>query len=106
MAHWTFADDPAPVLPNVPGLPNVSGLPTDPAAAGSAIHDLQVPPQLTPLLDPANLPTNGLPTNGLPTNGLPTNGLPQNVDPSYVKDLLKAIQSQSVSGNPALSSLA
>jgi len=30
----------------------------------------------------------------------------QNVDPSYVKDLLKAIQSQSVSGNPALSSLA
>jgi hypothetical protein len=31
---------------------------------------------------------------------------PQNVDPSYVKDLLKAIQSQSVSGNPALSSLA
>jgi hypothetical protein len=30
----------------------------------------------------------------------------QNVDPSYLKDLLKAIQSQSVSGNPALSSLA
>ncbi|HEY2087844.1 MAG TPA: transglycosylase family protein [Mycobacterium sp.] len=32
--------------------------------------------------------------------------VPQNVDPSYVNDLLKAIQSQSVSGNPALSSLA
>jgi resuscitation-promoting factor RpfA len=32
--------------------------------------------------------------------------VPQNVDPSYLKDLLKAIQSQSVSGNPALSSLA
>jgi resuscitation-promoting factor RpfA len=96
VANWTFADDPAPALPSVPGLPNVAGLPTDPAAAGSAIHDFQVPPQLTPLLDPANLPTNGLPTNGLP----------QNVDPSYVKDLLKAIQSQSVSGNPALSSLA
>ncbi len=30
----------------------------------------------------------------------------QNMDPSYLKDLLKAIQSQSVSGNPALSSLA
>jgi hypothetical protein len=30
----------------------------------------------------------------------------QNLDPSYLKDLLKAIQSQSVSGNPALSSLA
>ena len=26
--------------------------------------------------------------------------------PSYLKDLLKAIQSQNVSGNPALSSLA
>jgi hypothetical protein len=46
------------------------------------------------------------PTNGLPASGLPTNGLPQNLDPSYVKDLLKAIQSQGVSGNPALSSLA
>ena len=32
--------------------------------------------------------------------------VPQNLDPSYLKDLLKAIQSQSVSGNPALSSLA
>jgi resuscitation-promoting factor RpfA len=97
VAHWTFA----PLAP-APGDPApVPGLPMDPATAGSAIHDLRVPPQLAPLLDPANLPTNQLPTNGLPTNGLP-----QNVDPSYVKDLLKAIQSQSVSGNPALSSLA
>ncbi len=32
--------------------------------------------------------------------------VPQNLDPSYVNDLLKAIQSQGVSGNPALSSLA
>jgi hypothetical protein len=32
--------------------------------------------------------------------------VPQNLDPNYVKDLQKAIQSQSVSGNPALSSLA
>ena len=31
---------------------------------------------------------------------------PTDPDPSYLKDLLKAIQSQSVSGNPALSSLA
>src|SRR5277367_5907068 len=30
--------------------------------------------------------------------------VPQNLDPNYLKDLLKAIQSQSVSGNPALSS--
>jgi resuscitation-promoting factor RpfA len=32
--------------------------------------------------------------------------VPQNLDPNYLKDLLKAIQAQSVSGNPALSSLA
>jgi hypothetical protein len=95
VAHWAFADDPAPV-PG-PGLPTVPGLPTDPAAAGSAMHDLQVPPQLAPVLDPANLPDA--------SNGLPV-APPQNMDPSYVKDLVKAIQSQSVSGNPALSSLA
>jgi hypothetical protein len=95
VAHWAFADDPAPV-PG-PGLPTVPGLPTDPAAAGSAMHDLQVPPQLAPVLDPANLPDT--------SNGLPV-APPQNMDPSYVKDLVKAIQSQSVSGNPALSSLA
>jgi len=91
VAHWTIADDPAPGLPTVPGLP------TDPAAAGSAIHDLQVPPQLAPLLDPANLPDTA--------KGLPV-APPQNIDPSYVKDLLKAIQSQSVISNRALSSLA
>ena len=39
------------------------------------------------------------------TNGQPTVP-PQNLDPSYLKNLLKAIQSQSVSGNSALSSLA
>ena len=91
MAHWAFADDPAPGLPTVPGLP------TDLAAAGSAIHDRQVPPQVAPLLDPANLPDT--------SKGLPV-APQQNMDPSYVKDLLKAIQSQNVSGNPALSSLA
>jgi resuscitation-promoting factor RpfA len=89
VAHWTFADDPAPI----PGMPAVPGLPTDPAAAGSAVHDLQVPPQFAPLLDPANLPDT-------------SKGLPVAPNPGYVNDLLKAIQQQSVSGNPALSSLA
>jgi hypothetical protein len=89
VAHWTFADDPAPV----PGMPGVPGLPTDPAAAGSAIHDFQVPQQFAPLLDPANLPDT-------------SKGLPVAPNPGYVNDLLKAIQSQSVSGNPALSALA
>ena len=55
-----------------------------------------VPPQRQ--LDPAKIPS-------VDTNRLPT-APPQNLDPSYLKDLLKAIQSQSVSGNPALSSLA
>jgi resuscitation-promoting factor RpfA len=87
VSSWTMVpQDPAPALP------------IDPAAAGSAIHDLQVPPQLAPMLDPAKIPS-------VDTNRLPT-APPQNLDPSYVKDLLKAIQSQSVSGNPALSSLA
>jgi len=92
VAQWTVVPqasapaDPAPALP------------IDPAAAGSAIHDLQVPPQLAPMLDPAKIPS-------VDTNRLPT-APPQNLDPSYLKDLLKAIQSQSVSGNPALSSLA
>ncbi len=40
-----------------------------------------------------------------PAPALPT-APPQHVDPSYLNDLLKAIQSQSVSGNPALQSLA
>jgi resuscitation-promoting factor RpfA len=93
VAQWTVVPQaPAPADPAVPALP------IDPATAGSAMHDLQVPPQLAPMLDPANLPSVG--TNGLSATP------PQNLDPSYVKDLLKAIQSQSVSSNPALSSLA
>ncbi|MGO8962439.1 transglycosylase family protein [Mycobacterium sp.] len=93
VAQWTVVPHaPAPADPALPALP------IDPATAGSAMHNLQVPPQLAPMLDPANLPSVG--TNGLPA--VP----PQNLDPSYLKDLLKAIQSQSVSGNPALSSLA
>jgi hypothetical protein len=92
VAQWTVVPQaPAPTDP-------APALPIDPAAAGSAIHDMQVPPQLAPMLDPANIPS-------VDTNRLST-AQPQNVDPSYVKDLLKAIQSQSVSGNPALSSLA
>ena len=92
VAQWTVVPQaPAPADP-------APALPIDPAAAGSAIHDLQVPPQFAPMLDPAKIPS-------VDTNRLPT-APPQNLDPSYLKDLLKAIQSQSVSGNPALSSLA
>ena len=86
--QWTFAPAPTDPAP-------VPALPIDPATAGSALHDLQVSSPLAPLLDPAKLPSNGLAT-----------APPQNVDASYVNDLLKAIQSQGISGNPALSSLA
>jgi resuscitation-promoting factor RpfA len=87
VSSWKMVpQDPAPALP------------IDPAAAGSAIHDLQVPPQLAPMLDPAKIPS-------VDTNQLPT-APPQNLDPSYLKDLLKAVQSQGVSTNPALQSLA
>jgi hypothetical protein len=72
------------------------GLPIDPAAAGSAAHDLQLPPQLAPLLDPANMPTTG----GLPATA------PQNMDSGFLKDLWQAIQAQGVNGNGALAALA
>src|ERR1700722_9032387 len=92
VAQWTVVPQaPAPADP-------APALPIDPAAAGSAVHDLQVPPQLAPMLDPAKVPS-------VDTNRLPT-APSQNLDPNYLKDLLKAIQSQSVNGNPALSSLA
>ncbi|HZU47687.1 MAG TPA: resuscitation-promoting factor RpfA, partial [Mycobacterium sp.] len=71
------------------------GLPIDPAAAGSAAHDLQLPPQLAPMLDPANMPN----TSGLPATA------PQNMDSGFLKDLWQAIQAQGVNGNGALAAL-
>jgi resuscitation-promoting factor RpfA len=119
VAHWSFADDPASAAPRetqlwalqpaplapAPGDPApVPAVPLDPAAAGSTLHDMQVPSQLAPLLDPANLPNGGNLPNGA-ANGLPA-APPQGVDPSYLNDVLKAIQAQNVSGNAALSALA
>ncbi len=75
--------DPAPAIP------------ADPAAAGSAIHDLQVPPQLGPMLDPANQPADGLPV-----------APPENMNPGFLMDLWKAMQAQGVNGNDALNALA
>jgi hypothetical protein len=89
VSYWALA--PAPADP-APG----PALPIDPAAAGSAVHDLQVPPQLAPMLDPANMPN----TNGLPATA------PQNMDPGFLKDLWQAIQAQGVNGNGALAALA
>jgi hypothetical protein len=72
------------------------GLPIDPAAAGSAAHDLQLPSQLAPMLDPANMPNTG----GLPATA------PQNMDSGFMRDLWQAIQAQGVNGNGALAALA
>jgi hypothetical protein len=94
VAQWTVVpQSPAPGDPAP-----IPALPMDPAAIGSTMHDLQVPPQLAPMLDPAKLPS-------IDAGKLPT-APPTNLDPSYLNNVLKAIQSQSVSGNPALSSLA
>ncbi|MDA3657384.1 transglycosylase family protein [Mycobacterium xenopi] len=89
VSYWAIT--PAPADP-APG----PALPIDPAAAGSAVHDLQVPPQLAPMLDPANMPN----TNGLPATA------PQNMDPGFLKDLWQAIQAQGINGNSALAALA
>ncbi|BCO34526.1 resuscitation-promoting factor RpfA [Mycobacterium heckeshornense] len=89
VSYWAVT--PAPADP-APG----PALPIDPAAAGSAVHDLQVPPQLAPMLDPANMPN----TSGLPATA------PQNIDPGFLKDLWQAIQAQGINGNSALAALA
>ncbi len=86
VSSWRMApapQDPAPVIP------------VDPAAAGSAIHDLQVPPQLAPMLDPENQSANGLPV-----------APPANMDPGFLMDLWKAMQAQGINGNDALNALA
>jgi hypothetical protein len=68
VASWTvtpLAPAPAPALP------------IDPAAAGAAAHDLQIPPQFAP----------------------------QNVNPGFLAELFQAIQAQGVNGNGALTAL-
>jgi hypothetical protein len=95
VANWTLVND-APLAP-APSDP-APALPIDPAAAGSAVHDVQVPPQFAPLLDNAtSVATNA---NGLPATA------PQNMDPGYLKDLWQAIQAQGINGNSALAALA
>ncbi len=75
--------------------PAPADTPSDVQQASTVAHWTFAPAPADPAPVPANLPTDGLPATA-----------PQNVDPSYVNNLLKAIQSQGVSGNPALSSLA
>jgi hypothetical protein len=81
------ADAPAPDAPPPPA-PQAEAVAVDEPAPGDAprdVHQASTVAQWT---------------------AVPQAPAPQNLDPSYLKDLLKAIQSQSVSGNPALSSLA
>jgi resuscitation-promoting factor RpfA len=86
VSSWRMA--PAPQGP-------APAIPADPAAAGSAIHDLQVPPQLAPMLDPANQSANGLPV-----------APPADMNPGFLLDLWKAMQAQGINGDDALNALA
>jgi hypothetical protein len=94
-------DAPAPDAPPPPA-PQAEAVVVEVTASGetprhvheaSTVAQWTVVPQAPAQADPGPLP------------GVPT-APPQNLDPSYLKDLLTAIQSQSVNGNPALSSLA
>jgi resuscitation-promoting factor RpfA len=86
--HWVFDDDPASASQRDTQLWALQPSPAVPAPGDPA-----------PLLDPAKLPDSA--TNELPAPP------PQNTDPSYLNDLLKAIQEQNLSAdNPALSALA
>ncbi len=101
------ADAPAPDAP-APDAP-ASDAPPAPAPQAESVtvhqqaprdvHEASTVAQWT-VVSQAPAPADVGPLPGLPT------APPQNLDPSYVNDLLKAIQSQSVTGNPALSSLA
>jgi resuscitation-promoting factor RpfA len=82
--------EPAPVVPVADGAPAPEAPP--PADQPSDFQKATAVAHWTFAEEPAS-------------PGLPA-APPQNVDPSYLKDVLKAIQSQGVRGNPALSSLA
>jgi hypothetical protein len=99
------ADAPAPDAPPAPQAESVAIRHPAPGDAPRDVHEASTVAQWTVV--PQAPADPGLPAKlpSVDTNRLPT-APPQNLDPSYVKDLLKAIQSQSVSGNPALSSLA
>jgi resuscitation-promoting factor RpfA len=122
---------PAPEPPPVPAEPAAVEVPPPPAPeppaepVQEAAAEAPAPDAPPPPADPAPEPEPAPPAEPMHAESVaieaPADGpqeihqanavsawsaTPQNMDPSYLKDLLNAIQSQSVSGNPALQSLA
>jgi resuscitation-promoting factor RpfA len=119
-------EPPAPPPPAEPAAVDAPPPPPEPAPPAPPVEEVaaqapapaDAPPPADPAPEPAP-PAEPIQAESVAVQA-PANGeevhqadavaqwtvVPQNSDPSYLKDLLQAIQSQSVNGNPALSSLA
>jgi hypothetical protein len=97
-------DAPAPDAPPPPADPAPEPAPPAEPMHGESVA-VEVPVDGPQEVHQANAVSSWTVLPQDPAPALPT-ATPQHVDPSYLNDLLKAIQSQSVSGNPALQSLA
>ncbi len=91
------AEAPAPDAPPPPAEPAPAPAPEEPAPPAEPVHAESVAIEA-----PADGPQDIHQANAVSSWTVAQ----QNMDPSYLKDVLNAIQSQSVSGNPALQSLA
>ena len=90
------APDAPPPPPPADPAPEPAPEPAPPVQAESVAMDV-----------PADAPQGVHEANAVSSwTKVPQESAPQSLDPSYLTDLLKAIQSQGVSGNPALQSLA
>jgi hypothetical protein len=90
------APDAPPPPPPADPAPEPAPEPAPPVQAESVAMDV-----------PADAPQDVHEANAVSSwTMVPRESAPQSLDPSYLTDLLKAIQSQGVSGNPALQSLA
>ncbi|MGA8329114.1 MAG: hypothetical protein WB777_07455, partial [Mycobacterium sp.] len=101
------ADAPTPPAPDAPPPPAED--PAPPAPQAETV-DMTGPADAPQGVHQANTVAHWTVVPQTPAPGDPALQMdppsPQNLAPSYLKDVLNAIQSQSVSGNPALSSLA
>ena len=97
------ADAPPPPEPPAPPAPPAEAIQAESVAVEAPADGPQEAHQADAVAQWSVVPQAPAPAD--PAPALPT-APPQNLDPTYLKDLLKAVQSQSVNGNPALSSLA
>jgi resuscitation-promoting factor RpfA len=104
-AEAVAAEAPAPDAPAPDAPPPPADPAPEPAPPAEPMHAESVAVEGPQEVHQANAVSSWTVLPQDPAPALPT-APPQDVDPSYLNDLLKAIQSQSVSGNPALQSLA